>query len=51
MPVVDEACAPAKVVIEVLAPIRRRRNEQQFMLSLFPPLCFSLPIQVSASHA
>ncbi len=32
---VDEASAPAKVVIEVFAPIRRGRDEHLFMFLLF----------------
>jgi hypothetical protein len=35
VPVVDEAGVPAKVVIEVLAPIRRRRDQHQVLFSLF----------------
>ena len=38
VPVVDEARTPAKVVIEVFAPIRRRRYELQVVLLLFSPL-------------
>ncbi len=35
VPVVDEAGVSAKVVIEVLAPIRRRRDQHQVVFSLF----------------